>query len=99
MIINDNIWQIPIRGEDKTWEYVGKGSKEGKQRHMASAAQELVERHGVMITRSSTILLDDDPQNIKIALDNQVKAVRLNPKNPDVFPFDLLEASSSLTVP
>jgi hypothetical protein len=66
---------------------------------MASAAQELVERLGVMITRSSTILLDDDPKNIKIALDNQVKAVRLNPDEPEKFPYDLLEASSSLIIP
>ena len=32
---------IPVRGRDLSWAYKGEGSKEAKQMHMASAAEEL----------------------------------------------------------
>ena len=38
--------EIPIRGADGSWEYVGRGNKSGKQQHMASAAAELKSRRG-----------------------------------------------------
>ena len=63
--------EITIRGEDKSWEYKGKGPKCGKQHHMASAAEEVGKRTGVEISRSSTILIDDDGKNIEFALENK----------------------------
>lgn len=71
---------IPIRGRDRSWTYEGQGSKEGKQHHMASAAEELMgSRPGVHITKDSTLLIDDDANNVRIALHDHVRAVWLNP--------------------
>lgn len=36
------------------------------------------------ITRNTTLLVDDDANNIRIALDNKVRAVRFDPKNIQV---------------
>jgi hypothetical protein len=74
--------RIPIRGNDGKWKYRGQGSREGKQSHMASAVEELESRFGVQITKKSTLLVDDDARNIRIALHNGVRAVWLNPKKP-----------------
>ena len=73
--------RIPIRGEDRSWIYDGKGSREGKQAHMASAAEEVSRVNNIDITRNSTILIDDDANNCRIAIDNQVKAVHFDPTN------------------
>jgi len=73
--------KIPIRGEDKSWEYLGGGSTEGKQAHMASAAEDLSQINSVKITRNSTLLIDDDGNNIRVALANKVRAIRLDPNN------------------
>jgi hypothetical protein len=73
--------RIAIRGEDKSWEYLGGGSKDGKQRHMASAAEELADSSGLTITRDSTLLIDDDANNVRIALANKVRAIRFIPEN------------------
>lgn len=78
---------IPIRGEDKTWEYHGLGSKEGKQKHMASAGESLAETTGLDITRDTTLLLDDDGNNIRIALANKVRAIRFVPDNPSKYVY------------
>ncbi len=75
--------KIPIRGEDKSWEYAGRGSKEGKQAHMASAAEEISMKHNVSISRGTTVLIDDDRNNIEVALRNQVWAIWLNPMDPE----------------
>lgn len=72
---------ITIRAEDKSWAYEGGGSTEGKQSHMASAAEELGDSNGKTITRNSTLLLDDDANNIRIALSNKVRAIRFIPEN------------------
>ena len=73
---------IPIRGRDYSWSYEGAGSKDGKQDHMASAVQELEARFpDVDISKKTTLLIDDDMNNIKIALREGVRAVWLNPKN------------------
>jgi hypothetical protein len=69
---------------------------EGKQGHMASAVEEIVSSHHarleksgassttpdseLIINRSSTLLIDDDATNIKIALREGVRAIWLNPK-------------------
>jgi hypothetical protein len=74
---------IPIRGGDRSWKYTGGGSLQGKQPHMASAVEELESNiMGLQITRNTTLLIDDDPQNIRIALTNGVRAVWLNPEKP-----------------
>lgn len=36
------------------------------------------------ITRNTTLLVDDDANNIRIALENKVRAVRFDPKNVQV---------------
>ena len=74
--------RIPIRGEDKSWEYHGGGCRDGKQKHMASAGEELADSTGMSITRESTLLIDDDANNIRIALANKVRAIRFIPENP-----------------
>lgn len=74
--------RIVIRGADKSWEYRGSGSREGKQAHMASAAEELIAATGLTITRNSTLLVDDDANNIRIALANKVRAIRFFPDTP-----------------
>jgi hypothetical protein len=74
---------IPIRGGDRSWKYTGGGSTQGKQPHMASAVEELESHNaGLQITRNTTLLIDDDQQNIRIALTNGVRAVWLNPEKP-----------------
>jgi hypothetical protein len=53
------------------------------QPHMASAAEELGQMNADILTRASTLLVDDDPSNISIALEHGVKAVWLNPQKPN----------------
>lgn len=85
---------IPIRGRDKSWTYEGGGSREGKQAYMASAAEELGSIFpGEDFTKNSTLLIDDDVNNIKIALKDGVRAIWLHPANP----YDLLENIRTLT--
>eukprot|EP00586_Coscinodiscus_wailesii_P018299 CAMPEP_0172494806 /NCGR_PEP_ID=MMETSP1066-20121228/57445_1 /TAXON_ID=671091 /ORGANISM="Coscinodiscus wailesii, Strain CCMP2513" /LENGTH=193 /DNA_ID=CAMNT_0013266079 /DNA_START=82 /DNA_END=663 /DNA_ORIENTATION=+ len=73
---------IPIRGRDRSWSYNGAGCKEGKQSHMASAVEELEGRNADLeISKNTTLLIDDDPNNIKIALHDGVRAIWLNPSN------------------
>lgn len=80
---------IPVRGCDRTWDYKGKGSCEGKQKHMASAAEELSQ--GITgITRATTLLIDDDLSNVCIALKNRVRAVHCDPDMPRNMIDDLL---------
>lgn len=49
---------------------------------MASAAEFLARSHGVSLCRSHTILIDDDMDNIEVALQNSVRAVQCDPMNP-----------------
>mmetsp|Transcript_127 Transcript_127/g.288 ORF Transcript_127/g.288 Transcript_127/m.288 type:complete len:232 (-) Transcript_127:435-1130(-) len=76
---------IPIRGNDGSWTYVGNGMKMGKQEHMASAAEELMAKPmpdvGI-ISKSTTLLIDDDPKNIKKSLKDGARAVWINPRDP-----------------
>jgi|Dee2metaT_26_FD_contig_21_10677794_length_752_multi_5_in_0_out_0_1 hypothetical protein len=77
----------PSKG-DFVWEYQGTGSRAGKQMHMASAAEELnlnekenQARRDIrlnneaVITRDTTLLIDDDYSNITGALNNSVRAI------------------------
>eukprot|EP00605_Chrysophyceae_sp_TOSAG23-4_P002210 GSChrysophyteH1.ASY1.ANO1.2448.1 assembled CDS len=72
---------IPVRGRDLSWAYKGEGSKEAKQMHMASAAEEL---------NWTTLLIDDDMNNIFIALKNRVRAVYCDPEQNRNMIDDLL---------
>ena len=78
---------IPIRGNDRTWEYMGNGMKMGKQQHMASAAEELMTKPGpgglaIDVRKSTTLLIDDDPNNIRLSLADKTRAVWFNPRDP-----------------
>jgi hypothetical protein len=76
--------RIPIRGADRSWQYTGKGSQEGKQAHMASAVEELIANNpGIEITKKTTVLIDDDRKNIRIALMDGTRAVWFNPDKPN----------------
>mmetsp|Transcript_17129 Transcript_17129/g.22623 ORF Transcript_17129/g.22623 Transcript_17129/m.22623 type:complete len:186 (+) Transcript_17129:255-812(+) len=83
--------QIPIRGEDGSWEYEGSGSTAGKQAHMASAVEELSAKNNTcQITRATTLLIDDDINNVSIALQEGVKSLWCNPDEPDSLTDELL---------
>jgi len=82
---------IPIRGRDCSWSYRGSGSKEGKQSHMASAVEELEARYpDIEISKNTSLLIDDDANNIKIALHDGMRAIWLNPNKPSRLLDDLL---------
>ena len=84
--------KIPIRGGDRSWNYHGVGSLEGKQPHMASAVEELEQQQQqssggdgdqvVEITKSTTLLIDDDKRNVLTALKDGVRAIWFNPDQP-----------------
>jgi len=79
----DQSSRIPIRGGDRTWSYDGEGSKAGKQAHMASAVEELEQDGTIRITRATTVLIDDDVNNLRHAFKNGVRGVWLNPGKPN----------------
>ena len=84
---------IPIRGCDKTWSYEGSGMKSGKQMHMASVVEELHRKPmlGVRdVTKASTLLIDDDPRNIRLCLKDGVRGVWFNPLEPERLLDDIL---------
>ncbi len=56
---------------------------DGKQKFMASAAQELMERYSASISRASTLLIDDDPANINLALNEHTQALFFNVIEPE----------------
>ena len=87
----EHIGRIPIRGGDKTWTYNGEGSKHGKQAHMASAVEELEQDGSIRISRATTVLIDDDVNNIRHALRNGTRGVWLNPDKPHRLFKDLKE--------
>jgi hypothetical protein len=79
---SDLVGRIPIRGGDKSWTYNGGGAKAGKQAHMASAVEELEHSGDVQITRATTVLIDDDANNVRHALSNGVRGIWLNTEKP-----------------
>lgn len=88
---HDLAGEIVIRGNDGSWDYAGSGSKLRKQKHIASAAEEMMRRKVVEITRFNTILIDDDEKNITEALKCTTNAVPFHPESPDTFPDELLD--------
>jgi hypothetical protein len=74
--------RIPIRGRDRTWSYRGQGMKDGKQPYIASAVEELESKGNVEITRNTTLLIDDDQENVRKALQDGTRAIWFNPSKP-----------------
>jgi hypothetical protein len=70
---------IIIRGNDNSWEYDGVQNLQGKQPYIASAAQELTAKTEKEINKNSTVLIDDDINNIRYALQSQSLAMHFNP--------------------
>lgn len=84
--------QIPVRGGDRSWQYKGAGSLDGKQPHMASAVEELESRNGgVQVSKATTLLIDDDVRNIRFALMDGTRALWFNPKKPHFLLQDILK--------
>jgi hypothetical protein len=80
---------IVIRGRDQSWTYEGNGMKNGKQPHIASAATELQVRYPTQVfNKSTTILIDDDRNNVLLALQDGTRAIWLNKEDND---FQILE--------
>mmetsp|Transcript_50486 Transcript_50486/g.99727 ORF Transcript_50486/g.99727 Transcript_50486/m.99727 type:complete len:179 (-) Transcript_50486:493-1029(-) len=73
--------RIIIRARDGSWG--NGGSREGKQKYLASAAEEFERLHGIQITRSTTLLIDDDQHNVEIALDRGVRGLWFIPEEPE----------------
>lgn len=82
--------EIVIRGRDKTWSYEGNGTKEGKQHFLASAAEEFQIKYDIDISKSTTLLIDDDPTNIRMTLKDGVRGILLNPKKSHLLLNDIL---------
>ncbi len=73
--------EIIIRGRDGSWQYEGNGMKEGKQPFMASAVEELLTKYPDMnITKNTTLLIDDDSNNINLALNDRVRGILFDPR-------------------
>lgn len=76
--------QVVIRGRDGSWTYEGRGERRGKQAFLASAVEELGTKHPhVTFAKNATVLIDDDANNIRIALKDGARAVWLDPRDPD----------------
>eukprot|EP00558_Chaetoceros_sp_UNC1202_P010071 CAMPEP_0197240970 /NCGR_PEP_ID=MMETSP1429-20130617/7134_1 /TAXON_ID=49237 /ORGANISM="Chaetoceros sp., Strain UNC1202" /LENGTH=184 /DNA_ID=CAMNT_0042700723 /DNA_START=21 /DNA_END=575 /DNA_ORIENTATION=- len=83
---------IVIRGRDHSFLYEGNGMKKGKQPFMASAVEELLTKNTkMMITKNTTLLVDDDPRNIRLALKDGVRAILLNPDRSSLLIGDILD--------
>ena len=83
--------EIIIRGRDRSWNYEGNGMKSGKQPFMASAVEEFLTKNpDVVITKRTTLLVDDDPSNIQKSLDDGVRGILFNPRRSNNLIGDIL---------
>ena len=82
--------ELVIRGRDHSWEYYGSGSTRGKQKYIASAAEELSLRHAETITKSTTLLIDDDADNFQIAATDGTRAVFCDIYEPEKMRDDMM---------
>lgn len=83
--------KIVIRARDKTWGDMGDKAMYGKQKFLASAAEESERIFQFDIARNSTLLIDDDQKNIRIALRNKVQALLFIPDNPNSVLSEIVE--------
>lgn len=84
--------EIIIRGRDRSWRYEGSGMNDGKQAFMASAVEELMTKNSDLnITKNTTLLVDDDANNIKLALEDNVRAILFNPRKSNNLISDILK--------
>lgn len=81
--------RIIIRGSDNSWGNMG-GSRDGKQKYIASAAAEGAKLMDMSITRNTTLLIDDDSSNIEAALFNSVRAILFRPDRDESLFQDIM---------
>eukprot|EP00554_Chaetoceros_debilis_P010075 CAMPEP_0194107700 /NCGR_PEP_ID=MMETSP0150-20130528/7519_1 /TAXON_ID=122233 /ORGANISM="Chaetoceros debilis, Strain MM31A-1" /LENGTH=183 /DNA_ID=CAMNT_0038796183 /DNA_START=115 /DNA_END=666 /DNA_ORIENTATION=+ len=83
--------EIVIRGRDRSFHYEGNGMKEGKQPFMASAVEEIMTKNtNLVITKNTTLLVDDDADNIELALRDGVRAIVLDPDRSQLLVRDII---------
>lgn len=70
--------RIILRCNDGKWDH-GNTFENGKQLHIASAAERIAAEHRVRVTRSSTLFIDDDMRNVRIALRNDIRSIWYDP--------------------
>ena len=78
--------RTPVRGGDGTgWSNTGSGSRDGKQAHIESVVEELRQscNDADVINKNTTLLIDDDYRNVRIALKDSVRAIWLDPSKPE----------------
>jgi hypothetical protein len=75
--------RMVVVGNDNSWDYMGHGLGGGKQKHLAVAAEMLHKRTRLTIERDTTLLLDDDSDNVRAALEASCRAVVFNPKSEE----------------
>ena len=91
MVFPDFGNEIVIRGRDHSFHYEGNGMKQGKQPFMASACEELLTKNKHMnITKNTTLLIDDDVNNIRLALRDGVRSILLDPDRSHFLLQDIL---------
>lgn len=61
----------------------------GKQLHMSSAAEQLSTENRAKVTRNNTLLIDDDSNNIRMALRGEIRAIWFDINAPDKIIQDL----------
>lgn len=96
LLFPDDAHKIVIRGGDGNWKYSGDGARSGKQPHMSSAVEELSHCYAAHICRKSTLLIDDDPENVRIALQNGVCAVLCCTSDPNSMRRSILAMATPL---
>lgn len=59
---------------------------------MASAVEEIMTKNkSMVIARNTTLLIDDDPKNIKLALSDSVRGILLDPDKSELLIDDILD--------
>lgn len=82
--------KVPIRAGGH-FSYTGSGMQEGKQAHMASAVEEIESSSDgdIEITKQTSLLIDDDVKNVRIAFRDGVRAILLNPDQSETVLEDI----------
>ncbi|KAL3939913.1 MAG: hypothetical protein SGBAC_005443 [Bacillariaceae sp.] len=73
---------IPVYGAYCCSQYHGPGSTDGKQAHISRTIQELSRVAGTKFQKSTTVLIDDDRNNVKYAELDSTRAVWFHPEEP-----------------